>query len=731
MGDAITGLAAFSGAAFAVAANLMARLRAASSPRQGKSLHASNSPAPDTLLETVFENIPHGLCMFDAEGRVIVRNRHFSEMYSLTPAQTRPGVTMQAILEARIDAGSIPDDVANYIASSLEQASRREASHCVSELRSGDIFAISRQPLPDGGLIEIHQNITDVRLTEAWADAARQELIEKQYAIDQAVIVAITDVKGRITYANDNFCLISGYPRDELLGQDHRILNSGSHSKAFFRDMYRQIAKGQVWRGELCNRAKDGSLYWVDTVIAPQLGPSGKPVAFMAIRIDITARKLAEQQVMYAARHDALTGIANRAVLYEKMVEASANLRNFGQPFAIFMLDLDGFKYVNDTLGHAGGDNLLKELARRLESSLRETEMVARLGGDEFAIIQRSQTNQREEAIALAIKVLDIVAKPFDLDGHNVSIGTSIGIALAPESGREPGDLLKKADLALYRVKSEGRNSFTFFDEALSKDTMSRLQLLSDMRLALARDEFELHYQPVFDARTCRPCAVETLVRWRHPTEGLLSPDRFIWLAEETGLMEPLGQWILAKACRDAMAFPPHIKVAVNLSAAQFRTGLLLDVILCALVESGLPPDRLELEITESLLLQNRESYGQTIRQLKNIGVTIVLDDFGTGYASLSYLTMFPFDRIKIDRSFTQGLSSRVDCAAVVTSVLTLARGLDIAVTAEGVETSQQYELLRAAGVDHVQGFLFGRPVPIAELNFTNLELKARRSQAA
>jgi len=291
--------------------------------------------------------------------------------------------------------------------------------------------------------------------------------------------------------------------------------------------------------------------------------------------------------------------------------------------------------------------------------------------------------------------------------------------------------LLKKADLALYRVKSEGRNSFSFFDKELSKDATSRLQLANDMRAALSRNEFELHYQPVFDAKTSRPCGAEALVRWRHPVAGLMAPDRFIWLAEETGFMEPLGQWILERACQDAASWPQNIKVAVNLSAAQFRSGALFDVILCALVESGLPPERLELEITESLFLQNKESHGIVIQQLKNIGVTIVLDDFGTGYASLSYLTMFPFDKIKIDKSFTQGLSSRVDCAAVVASVLSLARDLDIAVTAEGVETKQQFELLRAAGVNQVQGYLFGRPSPIADLDFPSLERIAQADEAA
>ena len=425
---------------------------------------------------------------------------------------------------------------------------------------------------------------------------------------------------------------------------------------------------------------------------------------------DVTERKRVEERIAHLARHDALTGIANRAVMREKLEAAAARLREHRKPFTVVMLDLDGFKYINDTVGHSAGDRLLKDLARRLQSSLDETETVARLGGDEFSIIQAAGTDQRERAIALALKVLDIVAVPFDLDGHNVTIGTSIGIALAPENGCEPEELLKKADLALYRVKAEGRNNFCLFDDEMSEGAIARHRLLSDLRLALSRNEFELHYQPVIDAETVRPCGVEALVRWRHPVEGLIAPDRFIWLAEEAGLMERLGEWILERACADAASLSERHQSRGQSLGCPIPIGQLFDVILCALVESGqCLPQRLELEVTESILLQDKESYGIMIRQLKNIGISIVLDDFGTGYSSLSYLTRFPFDKIKIDKSFTQGLSSRADCAAVVASVLTLARGLDIAVTAEGVETEEQFELLRSAGVNHVAR-LFIRP---------------------
>jgi diguanylate cyclase (GGDEF)-like protein/PAS domain S-box-containing protein len=686
----------------------------------------------EMLLRTAIESTPHGLCIFDADLRVLVSNSQYAEMYGLAPVQTRAGTPLHDILNSRVAGSYCPLNATKYVADCLSNAASGQTHHATDELRNGTIISVSRHPMPDGGSVEIHKDITDASLAEGRAETARQELLEKQYAIDQAVIVAVTDLRGSITYANENFCEISGYSRAELLGRDHRVLNSGTHSKAFFREMYRCIARGGVWRGELCNKAKDGSLYWVDTVITPQLDTNGKPIAYMAIRVDITARKRAEAQISYAATHDALTGLLNRAALREQMDRALAHMQQQQQgTLTIHILDLDGFKHVNDTLGHAAGDNLLKELAGRLKSSLRETDIVARLGGDEFAIIQTDTRDQREEAIALAVKTLEIVAKPFVLDGQEVSVGTSIGIALAPANGTDAAELLKKADLALYRVKSEGRNSFSFFEEDLSEKATTRLQLINDMRAALSRNEFELHYQPLFDTRTSRLCGMEALVRWRHPLAGLLYPDQFIGIAEETGLMEPLGQWILQKACADAVSWPENIKVAVNLSAGQFRSGALFDLILCALVDSGLPPERLELEITESLLLQGKESNVLVIQQLKNIGITIALDDFGTGYASLSYLLLFPFDKIKIDKSFTQGLLARSECVAVVASIFTLARGLGITVTAEGVETDAQLELLRVQGVNYVQGYLFGRPRPLAELDFSALELIVRADEAA
>jgi diguanylate cyclase (GGDEF)-like protein len=439
---------------------------------------------------------------------------------------------------------------------------------------------------------------------------------------------------------------------------------------------------------------------------------------WVATHEDITSQKRTEMKMIQMARHDGLTGLANRAVLLEKVNDALAFNQRRGDVFTIFMLDLDRFKGVNDTLGHHVGDELLKEAARRLKSCMRETDTLARLGGDEFAIVQAGDGNQRESAIALAIRIIDNLNEPFEIEGNKLNIGTSIGIALAPEDGTDSDELMKKADMALYRAKADGRNGYAFFDPAMTAQADARHHMEKDLRRAILNKEFELHYQPVIDVRTRKIYGAEALVRWRHPQKGLISPMEFIPLAEETGLITPLGEWVLQQACADAVKWPGHVKVAVNLSSAQFKRGNLFDVILCILVETGLSPERLELEITESVLFEKEGRNATMMHQLKNLGISVALDDFGTGYSSLSYLTMFPFDKIKIDKSFTLNMTRNPTSAAIIAAVLSLGRSLGIATIAEGVETRQEFRSLCASGVDFVQGHLFGRARPLSEIDF-------------
>jgi diguanylate cyclase (GGDEF)-like protein len=443
--------------------------------------------------------------------------------------------------------------------------------------------------------------------------------------------------------------------------------------------------------------------------------------ACLAVYLGLASRNsrqlaLANRRVMELAQTDILTGLPNRAYFLEQLEAIDWDERGRSGAFSILMIDLDRFKNVNDSLGHAAGDALLRQVAVRLKLALREDDVLARLGGDEFAIIQAECADQKSGSLDLATRISKLIAEPFLLPGHQVEIGSSIGIAMAPEHGSDREQLLKKADLALYRSKSAGRNCFTLYDEAMSAELEARNTLESDLRDAIARCEFEVHYQSFFDVQTGQRRGLEALVRWRHPKRGLIPPDQFIPLAEETGLIVPLGEWVLRQACDDATWLPADLKVAVNLSPVQFKQADLFDVVEAALRDSGLPPERLELELTESVLLERAAENHAFMEKLRGIGVSLALDDFGTGYSSLRCLTAFPFDKIKIDKSFIANLTKLPNSSAIISSIVTLARGLDMSVNAEGVETREQFERLRTLGVNFAQGYLLGRPVPIDAL---------------
>ena len=402
----------------------------------------------------------------------------------------------------------------------------------------------------------------------------------------------------------------------------------------------------------------------------------------------------------------------------EKIDDYLALSRHQNASFALLLLDLDRFKPVNDSHGHPAGDALLQQVGERLRSELRQTDVLARLGGDEFAIIQSVESDPHAAASGLAKRLIEIIARPFNIDRCEISIGTSIGIAISSEGINSAGRLMKMADLALYDTKANGRNDFRFFEPGLEEAANIRSRLEADLRHAVARGDFVLHYQPILDARTGQFNGAEALIRWPHESRGLVAPDIFIPLAEESGLIGEIGQWVVRSACNDAADWPAGTKVAVNISAVQLRDPMIVDYVICALAESGLPPERLELEITETALVDRGAECLGVLKQFKALGVTIALDDFGTGYSSLSQLTMFPFDKIKIDKSFTMNMTSRADCAAVIAGVLALANSLDILTTTEGVETRQQYNLLKLAGVSSLQGYLIQRPGPLSELDF-------------
>ncbi|MCW2286629.1 diguanylate cyclase (GGDEF)-like protein/PAS domain S-box-containing protein [Rhodoblastus acidophilus] len=440
----------------------------------------------------------------------------------------------------------------------------------------------------------------------------------------------------------------------------------------------------------------------------------GRPLTSNGVIIDVTQRIEAEEKLAHAARHDALTGLPNRVLFRERMDHALARARR-GQKFALLCLDLDRFKEVNDTLGHPMGDSLLVEAAARLGQQLRDTDTLARLGGDEFAIIQ-SNLRTPSDSVALARRVIDCICAPFEIDGHQLVVGVSVGIAIAPEDGAQYEDLFKAADMALYRAKADGRGGWRWFEPEMNERMQLRRAVEVDLRQALERGEFELRYQPVVDTATRRIKSFEALIRWRHPERGLIAPDAFIPLAEEIGLIAPLGAWVLREACMQAARWPEPISVAVNISPVQFAGRRLLENVETALAQSGLAPHRLEIEITETAVLQNTDSTLGMLHDLKKLGARIAMDDFGAGYSSLSSLQSFPFDKVKIDRAFTRGLEQSRKSDAIIAAVTNLCKGLDMCATAEGVETESQFEALRRRGCQEAQGYLFSRPCAPEEI---------------
>ncbi|WP_299820193.1 EAL domain-containing protein [uncultured Jannaschia sp.] len=427
---------------------------------------------------------------------------------------------------------------------------------------------------------------------------------------------------------------------------------------------------------------------------------------------DTTERRRAEARMEYLAHHDELTGLPNRTTFRKELDRALAFVRRGGE-LAVFCLDLDHFKSVNDTLGHPIGDRLLQQVADRLRSCVRETDVIARLGGDEFAILAHGAV---ETPSALADRVIETLSAPFEIDGHQVVVGASVGIALAPTDGNDPHVLVKAADLALYRAKSDGRGVHSFYQPEMDAKLQARRALELDLRAALAKDEFYVTYQPIINVATDQVACFEALLRWRHSERGLVPPDQFIALAEDIGLIHKIGAWVLRQACRDAATWPSDIRVAVNLSPVQFKNPALVSEVEAALIESGLGPRRLELEITETVLLNQTDATLEVLIQLRDLGVRISMDDFGTGYSSLSYLRKFPFDKIKIDRSFISDLPDSPDALAIIRAISGLGSSLHMSTTAEGVETLTQLEAIRAEGCTEVQGYLYSPSVEAAEV---------------
>lgn len=523
------------------------------------------------------------------------------------------------------------------------------------------------------------------------------------------------DLAGGLVVANSRVA--------EMFGLDHALSSAGSTIEII---LGRGVSGGTLQQADvdtLCLGIRDLTVIGLPGACTSKL-LDGRTLAISHVPMtgggwlltleDVTERKVAEARIAHMAHHDALTGLPNRVMFHERLVEAVArSLR--GETSAVLFLDLDGFKAVNDTLGHPVGDALLREVSKRLQRQVRGVDTVARLGGDEFAIVQCS-LEQPQDATVLASRLIDLLSEPYDLDGHQIVVGVSVGVSLVPDDGQDPDQLLKNADMALYSVKTAGRGSYRFFEPGMDATMQARRTLEIDLRKALSDNQFEVYYQPLMNIRTGSILGFEALLRWNHPQRGLVPPGEFIPLAEETGLIIPLGKWVLNQACADATTWPGDLQVAVNVSPVQFGCLTLVDDVAAALKVSGLSPGRLELEITETVMLDDTDRVLVLLYKLRDLGLCISMDDFGTGYSSLNYLRQFPFSKVKIDRSFIEGLGRVSECNAIVAAVTDLCEKLGMITLAEGVETEEQLQQLLAGYCGEAQGFLFSRPRPASEV---------------
>lgn len=542
------------------------------------------------------------------------------------------------------------------------------------------------------------------------------ELRKLSQAVEQSpTAVVLTDPHGNIEYVNPKFTQTSGYTFEEVRGKNPRLLKSGETSPEEYKKLWETISSGREWHGEFHNRRKDGSFFWEHISISAVRSSAGTISQFLAIKEDITERKRYQDQLQHLATHDDLTGLANRALLQDRLEQSILFARRSKRLVAALLLDLDRFKIINDSLGHSFGDRLLQIVAERLRQSVRDADTVARLGGDEFVILLAEVANE-EDVGKVAKKILERLAAPFHIDDREITVTASLGISIYPRDGEDEETLIRNADIAMYRAKEEG-NSFCLYAPEMNLVVHEAMEMESDLRRALDRCKLLLHYQPKIDLHDGSIIGAEALLRWLHPTRGLIPPDLFIPLAEETGLILPIGEWVLQQICRQIRQWQTRglsvVPIAANLSARQFRNENLAQTVRQILQKQGVRPQLLELELTESMIMREPQASAETMQQLSDLGVSMALDDFGTGYSSLNYLRRFPVNGLKIDRSFICDVGQDPSASAVVTSIVAIARSLGLQSIAEGVETQQQLEFLRNCGCDCCQGYLFWAPLDV------------------
>jgi len=665
------------------------------------------------LLHKVIESIPSGVSMFDKHLDLVLFNGELQRLLDL-PSEllARQPCNLADILRFNADRGEYgPGDPEAIVAPMIERA-RTPSSHHIQRTRpNGRTLDIRGVPLNDGGFVTIYTDITERR-----SSAERDQLAQKVFNHTPAGII-LTDEAHRIISINPATSQITGYEPFELLG--HTVFGLIKLEAPLTIDSLQAlIAERGNWNSELEVTRKTGDVIPVGIRATRVDDPhSGGPANYIWILADITERRQAEERMRHIAQHDALTGLPNRLALLMRLAQLLPDARRHQWILGVMFIDLDRFKIINDTLGHQVGDELLREVACRLSAVVRETDYVARLGGDEFVIILPAIGMPADAAI-VANKIIAALSAPIQVDGHELHTSPSIGISLFPDDGPDGDTILKNADTAMYHAKAAGRNNFQFFAAEMNRVTSERLDIERKLRHAIARNELTLCFQPQFAANGTQPTGVEALARWLHPTDGPIPPDRFIPVAEETGIIVEIGEWVLLNACRemkrwiDAGLAP--LRVAVNVSARQLRRRDFCETVAGVLAESGLPPELLELEITESSVMENPQEAIVILESLGRMGVTLAIDDFGTGYSSLAYLKLFPIDHLKIDRSFVRDIEHDLNDRAIAFGTIALAHSLGLNVIAEGVETDDQLELLRSNGCDEVQGYLFSKPLSSA-----------------
>jgi len=665
-------------------------------------------------LDTALNNMIQGLVMYDASGRVVTFNRRYVDMYGLSTEIVKPGATLRDLVQHRKDTGSFSGDVDEFCSRVMQNIAAGRMDQSTTHCADGRSFLAISKPLAHGGWVAMMEDITERCRLERERDrnqAFLSEIIDhipsqitvkgvhdRRYLLVNRVAEAQFGISRDFIVGKTAFDVFPKAGADIIQADEEAALRSPDGGLFKDEHLWESQAKGKSYITSRRLVIRDGA---------------GEPSYIVNVVDDVTERRNANEKIAHLAHYDALTDLPNR-VLFREQIERELQKAARGDQFALLYIDIDEFKGINDSLGHHVGDELLKAVAARIRDCLKPTDLIARLGGDEFAVIQTA-VKDRADVVEFVTRIHGAIRQPYQCLGHHLSTDASIGIALAPQDGTELDQLIKSADLAMYGAKAEGRRTHRFFEPAMDARAKARLTMEQDLRQAMVDGGFEIHYQPLVDLGSNEVSGCEALLRWRHPERGMVSPVEFIPLAEDTGLINELGDWVMQTACAEAAAWPAAVRLAVNVSPVQLKSPTLALRIARALAASGLSPDRLEIEITEAVLIHDDETALAILHQLRAIGVRIALDDFGTGFSSLSYLKRFPFDKIKIDRCFVSDIE--VDgSAAIVQAVVNIAAARNMTTTAEGVETEAQREVLRNLGCTQMQGYLFSKPRPAPEL---------------